>query len=198
MSEMLIDGEKLDACLDAEADAIRAKTGGSADIPFDFANNKGFADAIAAIPSGGGGVRSAEGTFTLVSDSSFPTITHNLGTVKIAGFVIPHYQIVAHSGYKNYFSFFVNWAAFIPDDETWVKDFTPYNSAKFPDPITVSTSTIRSRRKDYGFASPWTTQSDQWAGTYYVGTVFEDNTVRVGTGTNWASGTYYYKVFALE
>lgn len=53
MADMLIDSTKLDACLDAEADAIRAKTGGSADIPFDFANNKGFADAIAEIPSGG-------------------------------------------------------------------------------------------------------------------------------------------------
>lgn len=53
MADMIVDGAKLDACLDAEADAIRAKTGGSADIPFDFANNKGFADAIAAIPSGG-------------------------------------------------------------------------------------------------------------------------------------------------
>lgn len=46
---MLVNSTKLDACLDAEADAIRAKTGGSADIPFDFANNKGFADAIMAI-----------------------------------------------------------------------------------------------------------------------------------------------------
>ena len=55
MADMIVDGVKLDACLDAEADAIRAKTGGSAGIPFDFANNKGFADAIAAIPSGGGG-----------------------------------------------------------------------------------------------------------------------------------------------
>lgn len=54
--DKLVDSTKLDACLDAEADAIRAKTGGSADIPFDFANNKGFADAIAAIPSGGGTV----------------------------------------------------------------------------------------------------------------------------------------------
>jgi len=50
MAEMLIDGAKLDACLDAEADAIRAKTGDSNDLTFDFANNKGFADAIAAIP----------------------------------------------------------------------------------------------------------------------------------------------------
>ena len=54
MADMIVDSVKLDACLDAEADAIRAKTGGSADIPFDYANNKGFADAIAAIPSGGG------------------------------------------------------------------------------------------------------------------------------------------------
>ena len=53
--DKLVDSAKLDACLDAEADAIRAKTGGSADIPFDFANNKGFADAIAAIPTGGSG-----------------------------------------------------------------------------------------------------------------------------------------------
>lgn len=52
--DKLVDSTKLDACLDAEADAIRAKTGGSADILFDFANNKGFADAIAAIPSGSG------------------------------------------------------------------------------------------------------------------------------------------------
>lgn len=47
-----VDSTKLDACLNAEADAIRAKTGDSADIAFDYANDKGFADAIAAIPSG--------------------------------------------------------------------------------------------------------------------------------------------------
>ena len=54
MAEMLVDGAKLDACNTAEADAIRAKTGGTDPIPYDFTNNKGFADAIAAIPSGGG------------------------------------------------------------------------------------------------------------------------------------------------
>lgn len=53
--DKLVDSTKLDACLDAEADAIRAKTGGSSDIPFDYANNKGFADAIASIQTGGGG-----------------------------------------------------------------------------------------------------------------------------------------------
>lgn len=52
MADMLVNSTKLDACLSAEADAIRAKTGGTADLTFDFANDKGFADAIAAIPSG--------------------------------------------------------------------------------------------------------------------------------------------------
>ena len=56
MAEMLIDGAKLDACNTAEADAIRAKTGGTDPIPYDYENNRGFADAIATIPSGGGGL----------------------------------------------------------------------------------------------------------------------------------------------
>lgn len=52
MATMVVDSTKLDACLNAEADAIRNKTGGSADLQFDFANNKGFADSIAAIQIG--------------------------------------------------------------------------------------------------------------------------------------------------
>ena len=54
MAMMLIDKTKDSACKSAEADVIRVKTGGSAQIAYDWANNKGFADAIAAIPSGGG------------------------------------------------------------------------------------------------------------------------------------------------
>jgi len=69
MSEMLVDGAKLDACNTAEADAIRAKTGGTDHIPYDFANNKGFADAIAAIETGGGAkILTKLATYT-VSDS---------------------------------------------------------------------------------------------------------------------------------
>lgn len=55
MSMMLIDQTKDAACKTAEADAIRAKTGGSTQIAYDFSNNKGFADAIDAIQTGGGG-----------------------------------------------------------------------------------------------------------------------------------------------
>ena len=150
-------------------------------------------------PSGsGGGARYVEGTFTLVSDAAFPTISHNLGTEKIAGFVIPHYEIVAHAGYKHYLSFFVNWKAFISDDETWIKDFTPYNSTRHPNPYTVTSDEIKSRFADFGYSSPWTTQSDKWIGTYYNGLIVTENTFQVGTGTTWASGTYYYRVFALE
>lgn len=52
--DKLVDSGKLDACCEAEAAAIIAKGGGTAPLAYDFANNKGFADAIAAIPSGGG------------------------------------------------------------------------------------------------------------------------------------------------
>ena len=59
MAEKLVDSVKLDAALTSTADAIRAKTGDSATIPFDYANGDGFKDAIEAIPSGGGGGGSA-------------------------------------------------------------------------------------------------------------------------------------------
>ena len=52
MAINLIDATKENACRTAEANAIRAKTGGSTPITYDFANDKGFADAIAAITIG--------------------------------------------------------------------------------------------------------------------------------------------------
>ncbi len=72
MSMMLIDQTKDSACKTAEADAIRAKTGGSAQLAYDWANNKGFADAIATIPTGGGGGLTllGSGTYTKSSDSA--------------------------------------------------------------------------------------------------------------------------------
>lgn len=49
----MINATKEEACRIAEAEAIRAKTGGTDPLTYDFNNAKGFADAIAAIPSGG-------------------------------------------------------------------------------------------------------------------------------------------------
>ena len=53
MSIAVIDKTIEEACRKAEADVIRAKTGGTDPLGYDFANGKGFADKIAAIPSGG-------------------------------------------------------------------------------------------------------------------------------------------------
>lgn len=62
MAIALIDKSKEEACRLAEANAIRVKTGENASITYDFANNKGFADAIAAIQTGEC-VQTASGTF---------------------------------------------------------------------------------------------------------------------------------------
>lgn len=90
--DKLVDSTQLDACCTAEANAIRAKTGGSSQIAFDWANSKGFADAIAAIPSGGGAIKGVT-TLKISSTSetsfagSFPDLTvlqiDNLNTFSI-------------------------------------------------------------------------------------------------------------------
>ena len=67
MAMKLIDETKEVACRTAEADAIRAKTGGTATIPYDFQNGKGFADAIAGIPSGGSNVHKWVGDIEYVN-----------------------------------------------------------------------------------------------------------------------------------
>lgn len=51
--DKLVDSTKLDAALEATADAIREKTGDTDDIAFDLATETGFAEAVEAIPSGG-------------------------------------------------------------------------------------------------------------------------------------------------
>ena len=89
MAVNLIDRTKLDACLDAEADAIRAKTGDSNDLTFDFANDKGFADAIAAIPSGGGSQNVFVSEFTPASGSS--AITFSVSEIGFAPDVCAYY-----------------------------------------------------------------------------------------------------------
>lgn len=53
---MVVNETKLNAAMTATADAIRAKTGDSTQIPFDYNGGTGFADAVEAIPQGGGGV----------------------------------------------------------------------------------------------------------------------------------------------
>ena len=62
--DKLVDSTLLDAACTYEAGKIREKLGSSAQITYDLANGKGFGDAIAAIPSGGGGLTTiSRGTF---------------------------------------------------------------------------------------------------------------------------------------
>lgn len=81
-----IDSAKLNAALTYEAGRIRAKTGGSANINFDYANEKGFGDAIDAIPTGGGA--SWVNSVDMVNISFFnATISDNL-TLDLPGVVV--------------------------------------------------------------------------------------------------------------
>ena len=73
MATELVDASKLDTCCTAEANAIRAKTGSSAQIAYDWANSKGFADAIAAIPSGGNNLPGILANTTTVLDDDAVT-----------------------------------------------------------------------------------------------------------------------------
>lgn len=53
---MVVNETKLNAAMTATADAIREKLGSEEQIPFDYNGGTGFADAVEAIPQGGGGV----------------------------------------------------------------------------------------------------------------------------------------------
>lgn len=64
--DKLVDSTQLDADLTSVANAIRTKGGTSASLAFPA----GFLTAIAAIPSGGGGVKAKKGTYTGASDQT--------------------------------------------------------------------------------------------------------------------------------
>lgn len=141
-----------------------------------------------------------EGTFTLASDGGMPTITHNLGTEKIAVLIYPYSSVTAHAGYRDYSMVYINTIAFAGGD-TWTIDLTPYNSTRFPNPVEIE---IGSRtdypRTAYGQSSPWTSQSSITAGTFY-GEVPSSHLVTTTTyrqNQSWASGTYKYHIWALN
>ena len=75
--DTVIDKAQLEAAMKATADAIREKTGDTANCTWD--PSQGFAGLIAAIEIGGG--RVARGTWVQASDDYYNTITHNLGKV---------------------------------------------------------------------------------------------------------------------
>ena len=76
--DKLVDSTLLDAACTYEAGKIREKLGSSAQITYDLANGKGFGDAIAAIPTGGGGnYEIVGGTVTLAEEANSISIETN-------------------------------------------------------------------------------------------------------------------------
>ena len=83
--DKLVDSTQLDADLTSVANAIRTKGGTSASLAFPAE----FVSAIAAIPSGGSGLKYATGTFTIPSDDNGnPTIWVNHSLGETPGFVM--------------------------------------------------------------------------------------------------------------
>lgn len=107
MGMMLIDQTKDAACKTAEADAIRAKTGGSAQLAYDWANNKGFSDAIAAIQTGGGNEMAliGSGSYTKTGTAQSVTIpvtysgTPRFACVIVDSLISGSAQIVSEAAY---------------------------------------------------------------------------------------------------
>lgn len=84
-----VDSAQLDAGLLQIANAIREKAG----VGDNFTFPTGFAEAIAAIETGGGGV--AYGSVTPTSNSYNTTITHNLGVIPDLVFFWMNQQITS-------------------------------------------------------------------------------------------------------
>lgn len=181
-------------------DTIRTKGGTSAPMTADQA-----IAAVEAIPSGGGGIEKAEGDFTIVSESgdNAPTLTHNLGTQKIAVLIYPKSKITANAGYHNFFAEVINVNA-LCDGQTWAFDWTSYNTHFSTDEsVTLPSANLRIGTVH---VSPWTTQSNWYSGgnpptinnivqNNRYGVAYTDNTVQVRT--TWASGTYHWIVWKL-
>lgn len=115
--DKLVDSGKLDACCAAEAAAIIAKGGGTAPLAYDFVNNKGFADAIAAIPSGGTPVIqplsvTENGTYTAPSGvDGYSPVTVNVsggGETFVGTYKILHETVTVESAYSGDVMAFAN------------------------------------------------------------------------------------------
>lgn len=82
--DTVIDKSRLEAAMTATADAIREKTGDTADC--EWLSDTGFAKLIAAIEAGGGstgvaGLTKASGSFKPTSTVSSYAVEHDLGVV---------------------------------------------------------------------------------------------------------------------
>ena len=182
-------------------DSIRAKGGTSALMTADQAKA-----AVEAIPSGGGGAQKATGSFTIASSSKVntPTITHNLGTKKIAAIIYP-VSVAAVNGYHIFYCSYVNVPELI-DSGNWSLDFRAYNSTKFPDIVEVDPKNATDAQYIRDFSrqsSPWTTQNNWYDAnndwTFDKSVELTDNTFTPKiNNARWSVGSYKWVVFSLE
>ena len=183
-----------DTTLDAIADAINAKTGGSSAM-----TPAQMVTAIGTI-AGGGGLQYETGTLTTTGNKF--SISHNLNTTKVMFFIVPinGNTYTASYGYEPFACVAANISAISPFTATL--DYSQYHS-------TVQTEQAVSTNINIGIntVSPWTSQGSY---TYPSGNpvvdirqnttgalVFGNNSV-TGWGYNAMTGTYKYFVVSLE
>lgn len=188
MSMMLVDETKDAACKTAEADAIRAKSGGSAVIPYDWANNKGFADAIAAIPSGGGGLKYETGTFTLETDfvansaTSIKSIPHTLGVIPDVIIITPDSPDESGDPDQGYI-----WINKAMGEET--QNLTSSASSSYPAFAIYNVNAFGPPLK----SRIWVPTSASYTmGSAKMPTASDFKLFRFGSSTTWYAGTYNY------
>ena len=171
-----------DTDLGAVADAIRAKAGTAQSLAFP----QGFVSAISALP----GLRYAVIDFTVSKTEAKRTFTHNLGTQNIGFFMYPTGTVTPQNYYYVWFAEFIHLPGLLSSAQ--VLDFSQYNAAKFPEPVTVDLKTDENLRLCNGMCAPYTTQSQWYQGNFkpqeQKGLTFTDNTVTYGQYI--ANGSY--------
>lgn len=163
-------------------------------------------DAVQTLVDGygqGGGAKIATGTFTLSQAALPPTITHNLGTTKIAAVIYPTSSVIGTEAYDTFFAAFVNWVDLLPSDTEWQFDFSAYNSNQ-PTQQTATLANEQNRlRIGVRHLTPWTTQTYWYQGEYKQvlmrsDVVFTSDTFKISNNFKMTPATYAYLVVALE
>lgn len=202
-ADKLVDSTLLDAACTYEAGKIREKLGSSAQIAYDLANGKGFGDAIAAIPTGGGGVTAETGTITLASDFGLSTSPQNIPGLQLSFQPDFFYIVITRDSYE---------AKTSPGTGLWA--MLAAKRTFFPPGAASGSATPETATADYTFMTvTGSTANSSITGGYGIGTmgylgasyysrfsVNANGTISVG---RWSSASTYmkagtYRYFAVK